>query len=177
MNRALVLVPSDARADKMSQLIQEETRYSIFNAKQIEKNKAAFVTATKAVAVLANRYDGIDFPDDDCRLLLIEGFPKATNLQERFIITRMAANALYHERSLTRTVQAVGRCTRSLLDRSAVVLLGNELPDSLGHPKMRKHYHPSMQAELEFGLDESKDTDKAGFLENFDIFLRNRSSL
>ena len=173
VDRALVLVPSDTRADKMSQAIREKTGYSIFGPKQIEKDKSAFVKAKKAVAVLANRYDGIDFPDDDCRLLFIEGFPKGTNLQERFMIARMAANSLYHERSLTRTVQAVGRCTRSLLDRSVVVLLGQELPDSLGHPKMRKHYHPSLQAELEFGLSESKSTDEAGFLDNLDIFLEN----
>ncbi len=25
--------------------------------------------------------DGIDFPGDDCRLLFIEGLPKATNIQ------------------------------------------------------------------------------------------------
>ena len=110
VDRALVLVPSDPRADKMSQAINKATGYSIFDAKQIENNKPALVSSKKAVAVLANRYDGIDFPDDDCRLLLIEGFPKATNLQERFLLTRLAANALYHERSLTRTVQAVGRC-------------------------------------------------------------------
>jgi hypothetical protein len=175
VDRALYLVPSEHRAKEVAEIVQKETRYKIFGAKQIEANKKSFVTAKKAVAVLANRYDGIDFPEDDCRLLLIEGFPKATNLQERFLMTRLAANALFHERSLTRTVQAIGRCTRSLRDRSAVVLLGEELPDNLGNPKTRKRYHPSLQSELDFGVSQSKDSDEASFLDKFRIFLENKT--
>ena len=62
----------------------------------LEQTKAKFVAEPKAVAVIANRYDGIDFPGDDCRLLFVEGLPKATNLQERFLMTRMGANLLFN---------------------------------------------------------------------------------
>src|SRR5262249_32843533 len=34
----------------------------------LEVSKADFIQSDQAVAVIANRYDGIDFPDDDCRL-------------------------------------------------------------------------------------------------------------
>jgi len=35
--------------------------------------KATFVNSPHAVAVAANRYDGIDFPGADCRLLHFAG--------------------------------------------------------------------------------------------------------
>ena len=59
------------------------------------------------------------------------------NAQERFLMTRMAANALYNERIQTRVVQAIGRCTRSLEDYSAVVVSGEELPDYLADLRRR----------------------------------------
>lgn len=52
-------------------------------------------------------------------------------------MTRMAANALYNERIQTRVVQAIGRCTRSLEDYSAVVVSGEELPDYLADLRRR----------------------------------------
>ena len=122
---------------------------------------------------MANRYDGIDFPGDECRLLLIEGLPKAVNAQERFLMSRMGANILFNERIQTRVLQAIGRCTRSLEDYSAVVVTGDELPDYLADPKRREFFHPELQAELWFGVEQSKDKSKADFEENFNLFIEN----
>jgi hypothetical protein len=70
-------------------------------------------------------------------------------------------------------VQAIGRCTRSLEDYSAVVVTGDDLPDYLSDIRRRKFFHPELQAEIDFGVRQSKDTDAANILENFDIFLAN----
>lgn len=71
-------------------------------------------------------------------------------------------------------LQAIGRCTRSLEDYSAVVVSGEELPDYLADIKRRKHLHPELQAELGFGVDQSKGASLADFVENFGIFLDNK---
>ena len=171
--RSVVLVPSTPMANAASKQVTDQIAYPIFRVEDIENSKDNFVAAPKAVAVVANRYDGVDFSGDECRLLFIEGLPKAMNSQERFLMSRMAANTLFNERIQTRVVQAIGRCTRSLEDYSAVVVTGDNLPDYLSDIRRRRFFHPELQAEIDFGVRQSKDTDAANILENFDIFLAN----
>lgn len=172
--RSLVLVPNHYLEADITDEVKENVNYEIFTAKDIEESKKPFIQKEKAVAIVKNRYDGIDFPKDDCRLLFIEGLPKATNSQEKFIMFKMGANVLYNERIQTRVLQAIGRCTRSLEDYSAVVLLGEELPDYLLSLKKIKFFHPELQAEIEFGRRQSEKTDIHNLLENFLIFMENK---
>ncbi|TSE13973.1 DEAD/DEAH box helicase, partial [Mesorhizobium intechi] len=143
--RSLVLVPSDQQAESVREDVKANLGFATFGAEAIEESKQPFVTTPQAVAVIANRYDGIDFPGNDCRLLFIEGLPRAANLQERFIMLRMGASQLFNDRVQTRVLQAIGRCTRSLQDYSAVIVSGEELPDYLADRRRRVHLHPELQ--------------------------------
>lgn len=169
--RSLVLTPSDAQAKLIKTSVESELQCAIFSADDLEDSKSEFTKTSSAVAVVANRYDGIDFPDDDCRLLFIDGLPSATNLQERFLMNRMGANVLFNERIQTRVLQAIGRCTRGLNDYSAVVVGGDDLGSYLTDSSRRKYFHPELQAELKFGIDQSSETDASNMLENFNTFL------
>jgi hypothetical protein len=171
--RSLVLVPSDRAKQEIVADVKSRLGFKLFEAEDIEESKQAFVSAQNAVAVVANRYDGIDFPGDDCRLLFIDGLPRAVNAQERFLMSRMGANVLFNERVQTRVLQAIGRCTRSLQDFSAVIVSGEELPDYLTDRIRRSYLHPELQAELDFGIEQSQGTTLADILDNFNIFLRN----
>ncbi len=171
--RSLVLVPSDKMRDEIAQDVEKNLGFATFSADDIEDSKKPFIGTKKAVAIVASRYDGIDFPGDECRLLFIEGLPKATNIQERFLMARMGANVLFNERIQTRILQAIGRCTRSLEDYSAVVVAGEELPDYLIDIRRRKFLHPELQAELAFGIGQSKDAAVKDIVENFEVFLEN----
>lgn len=169
--RAVVLTPDERRAGEFRQFIREKTSAEIFNAHDIELSKSNFTTSLSAVAVVANRYDGIDFPEEECRLLVIEGLPKATNLHEQFLITRLGSSDILRVRILTRMVQAFGRCTRSDKDFSTVVLRGEELSKYLLSSENREPMHPELQAELVFGMQQSKDATIADFTDNFELFL------
>jgi len=170
--RSVVLVPNDRAKLETIADVQGHSLKAV-EASQIEEAKEVFTRATNCVAVFSNRYDGIDFPGDECRLLFIDGLPKTTNAQERFFVSRMGAYALLQSRIQTRVVQAVGRCTRSLQDFSAVVVSGMELTDYLISPTRTKFLHPELQAELDFGARQSSNTSFNDLVENFDIFLRN----
>ena len=170
--RSLILVPNDHMAKEITEDIMKH-HFKVFNATDIEISKKTFISESAAVAVVANRYDGIDFPGDECRLLFVEGLPKATNLQELFLMTRMGANVLFNERIQTRVLQAIGRCTRSLEDYSAVVVSGGELVDYLTDIRKRGFLHPELQAELKFGVEQSKDTSMDNTIDNFKVFLEN----
>jgi hypothetical protein len=170
--RSLVLVPSDSKENEIVGLVRATLNYPTFSADDIEMTKARFIAQDKAVAVVANRYDGIDFPGDDCRLLVIQGLPQVVNLQEKFIMSRMAAVALFNVRIQARVLQAVGRCTRGLNDYSAVIVSDGQLADYLVDRRRREHFHPELQAEIQFGIDQSREMKPQEILENFRIFTR-----
>lgn len=170
--RSLVLTPNNELAAEITEDVESMLKYPVFSATDLEVSKASFTSANPAVAVVANRYDGIDFPDEDCRLLFVEGLPRATNLQERFLMNRMGASLLFNERVQTRVLQAIGRCTRSLNDFSAVVVTGEDFPTYLTDRRRRQFFHPELQAELEFGIEQSTGVNKDDIVENFNIFLK-----
>ncbi len=169
--RALYLVPDDYSAEKVKAAIVAAVACPVFDAGQIESSKAPFIQCDKAVAVVANRYDGIDLVDDDCRLLLADGLPGGANLQEKFFVLRVTAQLLLEDRILTRLVQGFGRCTRSPNDFAAVVILGESLNSYLFKKERREFFHPEIQAELEFGLEQSKGATASEMLDNLKHFF------
>ena len=169
--RALYLVPDDHSAEKIRAAVASAVGCPVFDAGQIEASKTPFVQCDKAVAIIANRYDGIDLVDDDCRLLLADGLPGGANLQEKFFVLRVTAQLLLDDRILTRLVQGFGRCTRSPNDYAAVIVLGESLNSYLFKKERREFFHPEIQAELEFGLEQSKGATADDMLENLKHFF------
>lgn len=172
--RSVILTPSYPKAEEHIARIGEDLAgYEVFTADDIEADKTPFISSDKAIAVLANRYDGIDFPGDECRLLSVDGLPRAMNAQERFIMSKMGAGALYNDRIQTRVLQAIGRCTRALQDRSTVFVTGTELVDFLADDRKWRYFTPELQAELAFGVEQSTAVQASDILDNLDMFLRN----
>lgn len=173
--RSVVLTPSAGAAETITKQIRNAGGFEIFNADDIEASKEDFIASDMAAAVMAGRFDGVDFPNDECRLLCLDGLPRATNAQERFLMTKMSASALLHERLQTRVLQAAGRCTRAMQDRSAVYVTGHELLEYLADDRNWKHFHPELQAELAFGVEQSRDVEVADLIANFSSFMANKN--
>jgi len=103
--------------------------------------------------VLANRYDGIDLPDDTCRILIFDSRPYSENLidslQERCRATSKA--------TLMRTVrtveQGMGRSVRGEKDYSVIVVTGPDLVRLLREKESRKFLSAQMEAQIEIGLE------------------------
>jgi hypothetical protein len=170
--RALFLVPDGKTATNIiGRLKKDDLPHKVFDAREIEQSKQPFISNDCAITIAQNRYDGIDFPEEECRLLIVEGLPRGTNLQETFFISRLGALVLLNDRILTRIVQAFGRCTRSATDYSAVIVTGSEMCNFLMDRHRRISLHPELQAELEFGIENSKDITKEELIENLRIFL------
>ncbi|MHB8035491.1 DEAD/DEAH box helicase [Clostridium sporogenes] len=154
VDRGLMLVQDSNVISEIKDFYEKKANCKVFLSTDIEKSKKTFVESKKSIAILANRYDGIDLAKDDCRLLIIYNLPKVTHLQERFITTRMAASVLFNERVKTRLIQAVGRCTRSPIDYSAVCIIGTDVVNDLLSKNKIKDFHPELRAELEFGYSQ-----------------------
>ncbi|KAF1022560.1 MAG: Reverse gyrase [Acinetobacter bereziniae] len=173
--RSIVLTSNNEAAKEISNDVDIHLGFPVFTANELENSKSDFIENDQAVAVIANRYDGIDFPEDDCRLLFVDGLSQSINLQERFFINKMGASLLFNDRIQTRALQAIGRCTRGLNDYSAVIITGDELSCYLTDSKKRKYFHPELQAELEFGIYQSTEADIQDLIENFEIFFEHET--
>lgn len=175
VNRALVIVNDDRTQAELKKLIEEKTDRKVFTAKDIEYAKKEFVESDKAVAIVANRFDGIDFPNDECRLEILYDLQNATHIQEKFLISRMSCTILFSERIRSRLVQALGRCTRGNTDYAAVCIVGDDLMNALVSPKQLEQFNPELQAELTFGRRNSSDYSSiVEYLELLDMFLYDR---
>lgn len=136
-----------------------------------EQGLEAFAKVPTGVLGLANRYDGLDLPGDACRIVVLGGKPDAVGLQERFLSDRAEASAALAERVRTRIVQGAGRCTRGPNDYAVVVVLGPDIMKYFSRSENIKALEPELQAEVEFGWQNSKGIDPHEVVENAEMFL------
>jgi hypothetical protein len=161
--RSLVLAPNQRETEVFRSLLTA-VGTTVLGAADIEDSIDPFSTK-KGAALVLSRYDGLDLPDDTCRLLIIGGLPSGTNLQEKFLWSRIAACSLLRDRVLTRFTQGVGRCTRSDNDYAVVFIWGRSLVDFILKQENRRILNPELQAELQFGIENCREK-KADHFEN-----------
>ncbi|MGV8979209.1 MAG: DEAD/DEAH box helicase [Cellulomonas sp.] len=155
--KALVLAPSRMTAIAASDLAAPGTPV-IGPDGTAETLLDTFRASNPALLTLANRYDGLDLPDAQSRVTVLDGMPRGAHLQERFISEPLAAGRVLRERVRTRVVQGAGRCTRGLNDFSVVVVLGDAATRFFGLPDVLSALRPDLQAEVNFGFENSKST-------------------
>lgn len=71
-----------------------------------------FSAASEGHLVIGGRFEGMDFPDDTCRLAVFPSLPSATGLLERFVAEQLQDAGFQRTRMLERVKQGIGRCTR-----------------------------------------------------------------
>lgn len=169
--RALILTPRTSDAVAIEERFLE-AGIEVLTSRDIKKSLDAFTSQDNVVLVLANRYDGIDLPGESCRLLIIEGLPGGTNLQERFLLTRLAATSLLRDRIRTRITQGVGRCCRNSNDYCGVLIVGQRLLDFCARQEIRSGMHLDLQAEIEFGISNSQNIDSDGINDLLDLLFQ-----
>lgn len=169
---SVIIVPSDNDSKEVATILSNSIHcIDIFSANDLIESKEKYTESDNAVVIMANRFDGVDFPDEESRMLFIYNLPKVTHLQEKFFVGKMAASLLYAERIKTRIVQAVGRCTRNASDYSVVCVLGNSILNELTSPKIQSTYHPELRAEISFGVDNSTEFSSVDdIVENLKLF-------
>lgn len=100
------------------------------------------------VVVFVNKYDGIDLPDDACRILVIDGVPTALTPYEMRQRAALYGSDSFRMRMLQRVEQGMGRGTRDIEDYCAVILLGTELATSLVDRQQHQYYSSATRAQI-----------------------------
>jgi hypothetical protein len=152
--RALVLGPSQYEVDEFIEHCVPANA-ALKTAADLKHNDP-FGKKRPTVLSLANRYDGIDLPDEACRLIVLTGLPSRSHLQERFLWERLGAKRVLSERIRTRLTQGAGRCTRNAQDFAAVIVRGNAVTDFLSRHENTTSMQRELQAEIQFGMDNSE---------------------
>lgn len=102
--------------------------------------------------VLANRYDGIDLPDDACRILVFDSRPYSeslVDLHQEHCRPRSEATLV---RTLRSVEQGMGRSVRGEKDYSVVVVTGNDLVRLLRARDSRSYLSSQVSTQIEIGL-------------------------
>ena len=104
-------------------------------------------------AVLVNRYDGVDLPDDTCRILVFDSRPYSESL----IDLHVEAVRPRGEATLMRTVrtveQGMGRSVRGEKDYSVIVMIGPDLVRLIREKSTRRFLSPQVEKQIQIGLE------------------------
>ncbi len=103
--------------------------------------------------VLANRYDGIDLPDDTCRILIFDGRPFSESLIDLYQESCRPTSEATLMRTIRTVEQGLGRSVRGEKDYSVVIIIGTDITRLVRDKESRKHLSPQMSAQIEIGLE------------------------
>lgn len=159
--RSVCLVNSNIEKIEFEQRISSDLKNTmIYDGHDLQDGMDNFENSQNAIAILANRYDGVSFSEESSHLLLIKDLPPYISLQDNFFASRMKAAPLLNERLVSRITQAVGRCTRSAMDFAVVIIEGNSLEDILTNRTKQELFPAELRAELTTGLAISQQIEK-----------------
>jgi len=117
---------------------------------EIEKLKNKTIGAP---LVIVNRYDGIDLPDDMCRILIFDSLPHAESLIDRYAETCREESEVVAIRTARMIEQGLGRSVRGEKDYCVLILIGPGLVKTIRAKSTRKHLSDQTRAQIEIGLE------------------------
>lgn len=141
-----ILAPSRSAAAEWEDIAD----YPKTNLTVIEKVSAMKEGDRSRPLVLANRYDGIDLPEDACRLLIIDDLPIGASNYDLFranVVDDAAVNSIIAQR----IEQGIGRGTRGNADHCVIMLVGRKLVSWIGQPEKVKFLSASTKIQLTMG--------------------------
>ncbi|MBK0123573.1 DEAD/DEAH box helicase family protein [Pantoea sp. S61] len=120
--------------------------------------------------VFANRYDGIDLPDNSCRILVIDSKPYSETLTDRYEEECRPSSDIINVKTAQRVEQGLGRSVRGEKDYSVIIITGGDLVQFLKSPLTTKYFSPQTRMQIEIGsqivgfakdeIEEGVDIDK-----------------
>lgn len=153
-HNTVVLVPSDSamalwpQADVLASADEIETVVD-----QLKEGKHL------GLVVFANKYDGIDLPQDACRVLVIDGLPASFSGEERLESLLTSYENGVDGRQVQRIEQGMGRGVRSNEDHCLIFLIGSRLAQLTVDPRTSSRFSPATQAQLKLSRQVARQMD------------------
>lgn len=149
----VVLTPSFEKAKKY-----EDLGVTLLNnpnsSKTMYQNLQNYVADHKNKAIVfANRYDGIDLPDDTCRILIIDSVPYYDSLSDRYEELCRAESEIIRIKTIQKIEQGLGRSVRGEKDYSVILILGSDLIKYIRSISNQALFSPQTQKQIEIGFE------------------------
>jgi hypothetical protein len=116
----------------------------------------------------AQRYDGVDLPDNACRILVIDGMPYGEGIADKFDSSVSSIPGGVRNRMVYRIEQGMGRAVRSHVDYAVVILSGHDIAHFIAKRDVLAAMNPDTASQLRLALDlaemakeDSEDSHKA----------------
>ena len=156
VRRAVLLAPSKYQLDWSYGMIHQhlETAPNRMSAADIAESLDSFTSDENAILTLAGRYDGLDLPDDTCRLLIMAYSPVAIGELEQHLMDFWKLGPVLRRRERTRLMQGMGRCTRNPTDFAVIIWLGQSLVNSATNSKLVGGMPTALRAEIAWGNEQ-----------------------
>lgn len=97
------------------------------NREAFSKELQAFRAAHVGAFILVSRIDGIDLPQDACRVMIIDGAPSGASLMDHCLFQHLSLSNLFSTKMAGRITQLLGRINRGRSDYGAFVVYGSDL--------------------------------------------------
>lgn len=120
-HKLVISVPSYPKAAAWKQLGEPPKRENFTTELQ------TFRDAKSGAFILVSRIDGIDLPQDTCRVMLIDGAPTGSSLMEQYLSNHLTLTNLFATKMAGRITQLLGRINRGRADYSAFLVYGNDI--------------------------------------------------
>ena len=105
------------------------------------------------ILVLANRYDGIDLPDNACRMLIVDSVPYYDSLTDRYEMMCRPESEIVRVKTVQKIEQGLGRSVRGEKDYSVILIVGSDLIKYLRSLNNRALFSQQTQKQIEIGFE------------------------
>jgi len=129
---------------------------TLFEGKKVDSAIETLRNSNLNFAVFAQRFDGVDLPDEACRVLVIDGVPSGDRLCDKVDAVRQKDSPEYDIRTVNRFEQALGRAVRSNADYAAVLLVGADIAAFIGKKSVSDLFEGRTRVQVELGRELAK---------------------
>lgn len=161
-----VLVPSNKRAEKWVGYADV-----LVNKDNIEITVRNLKEKHVGLVVFINKYDGVDLPDEACRVVVIDGIPSVRNEFDAYeqIVFPNSERLLCEQ--IQKIEQGLGRGVRSNNDYCVALLMGMGLADRLIREDGYRYFSTSTKKQYEISNSIWKQLSESGLKPNIDKII------
>ncbi|NEQ09948.1 MAG: DEAD/DEAH box helicase family protein, partial [Moorea sp. SIO4E2] len=152
--------------------LYEKLNYTVVDSKSIfeEVNQLKSGNTNQGI-VIVNRYDGVDLPDDACRILILDSCPFAESLTERYEEYCRYSSEIISIKIAQKIEQGLGRSVRGEKDYSVILIIGDDLVKFVKNDSYKKYFSDQTRKQIEIGFEIVKYSIEDDIIEGEDPFI------
>lgn len=116
----------------------------------------------KKVLVLVNEYDGVDLPDNTCRILFLDSLPSYYSLIDSYLHELRPSSGIMRRQLAQRVEQGMGRAIRGSSDWCIVIVIGTDITSFLSETSKRVFLSNEAQLQIKIAEELIKEMKKEG---------------